>query len=137
MSQGFDIRALIGRSLVIKRIKLIPFAGESTIDFYVSDGTVSNAETIPARARLTRVVDDFITGAIIKFLINGSPIGIFPSDGEGGYPTDLDVDNIYYYFSEPVTSFDISVDAKVYTDIEAGTLGTQTFMKVMVECYIY
>jgi len=136
-SQGFNINDLIGRTIVIKSVRLIPYARENTDDFFVNDGTLSNTEVIPARARLTRVVDDFTSSTIIDFLINGVPIGIFPTTADGGYPADLHVDNIYFWYREKVQTFNVAVTSNVYIDIEAGTLGTGgTFMKVLVEVYI-
>jgi len=136
-SQGFNINDLIGRTIVIKAVRLIPYARVNTDDFFVNDGAVSNTETLPARARLTRVVDDFTSSTIIDFLINGVPIGIFPTSADGGYPADLHVDNIYFWYREKVQTFNVAVTSNVYIDLEAGTLGTGgTFMKVLVEVYI-
>jgi len=135
LNLAFPIEVLQDHPVVIKRVKLIPYAGDATIDFFVSDGTTSNSETLAARMRLTRVIDDFNNGAIINFLINDVPIGIFPSDAAGGYPMDLDIDNIYYYYSEKVQTFNVGVDGDIFEDLEAGSTG-QPFIKVLVEVYI-
>lgn len=134
---GFNINDLRGRTLVIKSVRLVPYAAESVDDFYINDGTVSNTETLAARMRLTRVVDDFTTSTIIDIVLNGVPIGIFPSAADAGFPADLHVDNIYYWFREKIQTFNVAVTANVYTDLEAGTLGTTgVFMKVLIEVYI-
>lgn len=137
LNLGFNINDLIGRSVVIKSIRLVPYARENVEDFFVNDGVVSNTETIQARQRLTRVIDDFTASTIIDFLINGVPIGIFPSTGDGGYPADLHLDNIYYWYREKVQTFTVAVNSNVYTGLESGSLGTGGFfIKVVVEVYI-
>lgn len=137
LNLAFNIADLEGRSIVIKSVRLVPYARDNVEDFFVNDGTVSNTETIPARARLTRVIDDFTASTIIDFLINGVPIGIFPSTGDGGYPADLHIDNIYFWYREKVQTFTVAVTSNVYTDLEAGTLGSGGFfIKVVVEVYI-
>ncbi len=136
LNQGFPIADLQGRTIVIKSFRLFPYADDPTVDFFVNDGVVSNTETIPPRARINRVFDEFINGAQIDFLINGIPIAFFPKTPEGGYPADLFVDNIYYHFKEKIQTFSCSVDVDVFTDLEGGINTGQPFIKVLIECYI-
>lgn len=137
MGQGFAIGDLIGRSIVIKSVRLIPYARVDTEDFFVNDGTVSNTETVQAGQRLTRVIDTFSAGTIIDFLINGVPIGIFPSTAAGGYPADLHIDNIYFWYREKVQTFNVSITSNVIIAMAADTLGTGGILeKVIVEVYI-
>lgn len=136
LNQGFPIGDLQKRSIVIKSVRLFPYASDPTIDFFVNDGVVSNTETIPTRARINRVFDDFINGAQIDFIINGAPVGLFPSSAQGGYPADLFLDNIYYHFPEKIQTFDVSIDVDLCIDLENGTFANQPFIKVLVECYI-
>ena len=135
LTPNFDTGSIQDRTLVIKSVRLFPYAATAIIDFYVNDGTVSNSETLPIGARLTRVIDNFNLGARIDFKINGTPVGLFPSDADGGYPIDLFVDNIYFHYSEKVQTFEVAITGDVLDDIEANTTQTPS-IKVLVECYI-
>ncbi len=136
LNQGFDIAALQQRTLVIKSVKLIPYNATigTIVDFFVTDGVTNNEEILPVESRLPRVIDNFTSGTVIDFLINGVPIGIFPSAGVGGYPIDLHVDNIYYWFKERVETFDISITGFI-SHARTGALITPN-MKVVVEIYL-
>lgn len=136
LNQGFDIEDFRNRTLVIKSVQLVPYVGASItyMDFFVSDGTVNNEETLPSGIRITRVLDRFGSGARIDFLINGTPIGIFPSSAVRGYPLDLHIDNIYYWYKEKIDTFDVSV-LSVVMNARTGASGTPQ-IKVVVEVYI-
>ncbi len=134
LNKGFEINDLIGRIFVLKSLKLICYNDDNYIDIMLKD-VATQKETIPPRARTHRLFDDFITGAQIDFVLNGAPVSVFPTTAEGGFPGDLHLDNIYYRFPQKLVTFDLSVDMKIFVDIEAGTTDNP-FLKVFVECYL-
>lgn len=138
MTQQFQIQDFLKKSMVLKSIKLIPYASDDAIeDFYITDGVDTWNEVITNRGRLTRVIDSFTNSANIDIRINGVPIGIFPQPVgvSAVYPMDLFVDNIYYHYPENIETFTISIDGLIVNDIVAHT-GVVCNMVVMVECYI-
>ena len=136
LGQGFNISDLQGRSILIKSIRLFLYVQEGGVDFFMTDGVDTNKETIPTRARIIRVFDDFINGAQIKLVINSVPSGLFPISAEGGYPADLFLDNIYYLVKEKLETLSLSVDVRVFDDISTG-MTSRPFIKVLLECYTY
>jgi len=133
LTPSFSIDTLTENYFVLKSLKLIPYADADIIDFYVSDGTTDNEETIVARQRLTRVVDDFLVGAQIDFKINGTPVGLFDTLPDAGYPMDLELDNIFYLYPEKLETLTLNITGIVYS-LNVNTT-SNPFIKVVVECY--
>jgi len=135
LTKNFSIKDFEGRIFVLKSIRLVPYTDTvSYIDAEFTDVS-TQFETIPPRARINRLFDEFLNGAQIDFILNGVPIGVFPSSPEGGFPGDLFLDEIYFRFSQKLVTFDIKVNLLVYSDIVADST-RNPFIKVVVECYL-
>lgn len=143
LNKAFDVNDLRKRFIVIKSFKIVPYTVSTYIDFFTTDSgaTETWSETIPANSRVNRVFDNYNNGAEIKLIINGMPLNLFTSVGQSigvtvkGYPGDLFVDNLFYLYPEKLVDFDISVDLKLFDDIDAATTVNPN-LKVVVECYL-
>lgn len=138
MVPTFNLNDIIGKTIVIKSLKLVPYSQVANyIDISFSDGTT---ETIPQFARLDRLFDDYRDGFRIQLGINGTELGLFgwvlsPAGWTVGYPADFFVDNIFYKFPETVQDITLQITGRVFDDIQAGTQDNP-FLKVIVECYL-
>lgn len=128
-----NLNDFIGRDIIIKSIRFIPYANGDTIDFLFFDGVTTTTETIINNTRLVRIFDDFVAASLIRYTINGNEI-IFKSGTTSGYPIDLFVDNINYQFPEKFQTLEISINARINSDL-AGTLVAPN-IKVVTECYL-
>ena len=136
LTRDFNIDSLQDRYIVLKSIQLVPYAAQDIQDFFVSDGTTINTETMQLRMRLTRVIDNFGNAASIVMKLNGVPVGIFNQVATSNYyPMDLRVDNIYYFYPEKIQDFTLAVTGQVINDLQANT-GVNPNITVVVELYL-
>lgn len=136
LTPQFDVNILIGRSIVIKSFRIIPYYPPGLnpmIDIAFSDGTT---ETIPNSSRINRLFDVGTVGTGVTFLMNGTNV-IFDSLIALPLPLDLWIDNIYYKYPQRLgtNAITLSVDGDVVTDLSLGTVAACT-VKVIVECYL-
>lgn len=138
------------RRMVIKGIQIVPYynydennsgiveAHEKTsLDFTVYSGLNVNY-------RINRLFDRFEYSAEILFQINGSRIPIFQQVNDPnidpstwvGYPLDLQLDNIYYYYPASIKELSLSVEALVNHNINYNVENPPN-VKVVVECYLF
>jgi len=141
MTPQFDLDMLTNKIMVVKSIRLIPYASDDIVDFYVSDGVSTFKETLPVNIRLNNVLDQFNEGTSIRILINGTPLPIFSnvfSSPTGEYFPDLWLDNIYYKYPEQINSNGMSVQifSTVVDDPSNPTASVILNMKVLIECYL-
>lgn len=132
---SFNQQILAGKKVLIKSIKLIPYASENTIDISLSDGTT---ETVPPNMRLQRTMERFSAAVDIRLIINGGLIDVFSIDAGGNnwFPLDLSVDNIYYNYKAPVNTIEFQVAALNFVDwVATGAAGLNVV--VLLECYTY
>lgn len=131
----YDPTIIQNKKLLIKRVQVIPYANHPVIDILFSDGT---SETVPGNMRLQRTLETYSTSLNLRFLVNGNPIPMFLDDPAGGtfwYPLDLDCDNIYYLYKEPVQNLLFQAATTIYTDFSAAT--AEVLLNILVECYSF
>lgn len=144
LTANFTPVDILGKTIVIKGIKIVPYYEDASIDFYVTDGVTQNAETIAANCRINRVFDVYDVGCILNVFINGSRVPLFPSPavifapaGDGNVPLDLDIDNIYYKHDAKLTSFNISLTAQIFESIiSTAPVADNPLVKIFVQCYL-
>lgn len=132
-----------GRSIVVKAIRLVAYYENDSIDLFVDDGATVASETIPGNNRINRLFEVYDYGCQLTFLINGTPIQLFPVEvpifppaGDGNVPLDLDVDNIFYKYPEKVQSIGFRIDALITEDI-LNNVTIPPLVKVFLQCYIF
>jgi hypothetical protein len=132
---SFNQQIFSNKNLLIKSIKLIPYAWENTIDLSLSDGTT---ETVPPNMRLQRTMERFSASVDIRLLINGAVVNVFSIDAGGNnwFPLDLSVDNIYYNYKSKVQTVGFEVAALNFVNwANTGAQGLNVV--VLLECYTY
>lgn len=135
LQPNFNINIIRGMRVLIKSIRLIPYAFSESDVFFDNTNTVHF--TVPAGGRLINVVDEFSTTARIDLFVNGGLLPIFPTYiGNIGYPLDLYVDNIYFYYKAKVETINMSVTGNVMIDLNTGAVEAPN-LKVLIECYIF
>lgn len=141
LSANFAAADVIGKIMIIKAFRLIPYADEAMIDLYLDDGAGTvNFETIPDTARIDRLFDIHNSGTLITLLINGTVAPFLITAGPNAanaFPMDLTLDNIFYKHPEKITSLTLSVVGNVFTNIIAGSTATGTcLLKAIMEVYL-
>lgn len=138
LNAGFNLANIAKRSIVIKRIKLIPYYFSNAVDLDLFDGATHNTETIQANFRINRLFDSWPTSTVIDVRLNGFRLPIFENQAIPGYPLDLDVDNIYYHFPVKLIDtnpIDVRITGDVCVNIAAGTTEAP-LIKVVMEVYL-
>jgi len=132
---SFNQEILANKNVLIKSIKLIPYAWENTIDLSLSDGTT---ETVPPNMRLQRTMERFSAAVDIRLIINGGFVNVFSIDAGGNnwFPLDLSVDNIYYNYKSKVQTIGFEVAALNFVNW-ANTGADGLNVVVLLECYTY
>lgn len=135
---NFNIADIRNRYLIIKAIKIVPYYEAASIDLYLG----AEAETIPANCRINRIFDVYDFGCQLTVIINGVAQPIFPNEvlivppfGDGNIPLDLDIDNIFYKYPEKISTFNIRLDAQIFSDIQ-GVAIDQPLVKVFLQVYV-
>lgn len=144
LTPNFNLVDIIGKTLVLKAIKIVPYYEAASIDFFINDGATTSSETIAANCRINRIFDVYDFGCQLTVFINGSRVPLFPNEvvivppaGDGNVPLDLDIDNIYYKHNAKLTSFDISLDAQMFQSIiNTAPVIDQPLVKIFVQCYL-
>ena len=131
LTPDFNLVDIIGKLLVIKSIKLIPYYSAAAVDMYVNDGATTNAETVPINARIDRLFDVFGQGTLLNLRINGGPVNLF----NAVFPLDVDLQNIYFKYPEKIQDLTLQVTALVIMDLEAATTQNPN-IKVNMEVYL-
>lgn len=134
LNQNFLFNAIDKKRMLIKSIRLIPYAFVQTDVLWNS--TTGDQFSVPPLARIPTVIDTFTTSPRITIEINGTRQDIFPSVTPGAYTMDLFVDNIYSNYKSKVSTLNVSVLGDVFVDLPTGTPGAPT-IKVLIECYSY
>lgn len=140
MTPRFDTQTLNNKIMVIKSIRLIPYASNDIVDFYVSDGgALTFKETIPINIRLNNILDQFNERTGIRILINDVPVPFLTTvqtAATGFYPADLWLDNIFYKYEFPVNNMTVSVFSTVVDDPSNPAASVIVNMVVLIECYL-
>jgi len=144
LTPNFNPVDILGKTIVIKSIKIVPYYEANSIDFYVTDGVALNSETIPANCRINRAFDVYDYGCQLTMLINGSRVPLFPNEvvivppaADGNVPIDLDIDNIFYKHNAKLTSFEMRLDAQIFSSIvSTAQVIDQPLVKIFVQCYL-
>jgi len=144
LTPNFNLVDIQGKTIVIKSIKIVPYYEANSIDFYITDGVTINSETIPANCRVNRAFDVYDYGCQLTMLINGSRVPLFPQEvvivppaGDGNVPLDLDIDNIFYKHNAKLTSFELRLDAQIFSSIvSTAQVIDQPLVKIFVQCYL-
>lgn len=144
LTPNFNLVDIQGKTIVIKGIKIVPYYEANSIDFYVTDGVTTNTETIPANCRVNRAFDVYDFGCQLTVELNGARVPLFPNEvvivppaGDGNVPIDLDVDNIFYKHNAKLTSFNIRLDAQIFSSIvSTAQVIDQPLVKIFVQCYL-
>jgi len=137
LAPNFNINMINDRAMLIKSIKLVPYAFTDSTDVFF-DETNTVHYTVPAGGRLINLIDEYSTGSRINLVINGTQQPIFPTYlAVLGYPLDFFIDNIYYLYSEKINQFSISVNGVIIDDLDPLNVHTEApNLKVFVECYL-
>jgi hypothetical protein len=128
----FDVNILIGRTIIIKSIRFVPYADGNFIDISLNDGVTIANETIPDLARLERIFDVYDQGNTFRFIING--VNCLTSD-DNRVTSDFFVDNIFYKYPNKIQTIEVSMQALVVDDLAAQTFDNPNG-KCFVECYL-
>lgn len=124
----FSINEILGKNLLIKSIRLVPWANGTTVDIRYSDGTT---ETIVNNTRIDRVFPIESFPNYFKLFLNGNLLPFFSTR----INADMFIDNIYVDFKQKIQT--IACQANLRIDIDmTGTAGTPN-IKVIIECYSY
>lgn len=131
LTPNFNVDDLIGKIMIIKSFKIIPYYQNPSVDMYVSDGVTDFEETIPADSRIDRVFDDYTNGSTIVMTINGGQVNLF----NAVFPLDVDLQNIYFKYPEKIQSLSLSVLGMIIENINTGATNNAN-IKVNMEVYI-
>ena len=131
LTPNFSMDDIVGRILIIKSFKIVPYYSAAGIDMYVTDGITTNSETVPNNARVDRLFDRFNSGTTIRMSINGSPLSLFNAK----FPLDVDLQNIYYKYPEKISSIVMYVIGAIFSDIILNTVQTPNIV-VNMEVYL-
>jgi hypothetical protein len=126
---------ILNRRLLIKSVKLIPFALADAVD-ELYNLTTGDHFVINENARITKCVDAFTSTGHIQLFINGVDVNLFPSVAAGGQVLDLFVDNIYYNYKAPIASIDMNILGSIVSNFETQAEDTVK-IKVLIEAYSY
>lgn len=134
LSLNFSIDEILGRLVTVKSIRIIPYYFGVGNDIWLFDGVTNSVEATYNNQRIVHLLDDFVSGTKIDFLINGGNTGIFPDTGVL-YPLDINLDNIFYKYPEKIQSINFQITSNVINDLTTGALVNPN-IKVLVECYV-
>lgn len=137
LSKRFDDSILKNKRMLIKSVRLIPFAQVETQELY--NNTSGDVFTIPASARINKSIDDITQGAKISIIINGTEINLFTStslNNNQSHPFDLFCDNIYFNQKSVVSSIDVRINGQLFIDLLTPATGIP-LIKVFIELYVY
>lgn len=137
LTPNFNQSIVLEKNLIIKSIKVIPYADANVVDIRLDDGVTVATETLVQNTRINRVFDTFAAGLNLQITINGEVIPIVPIIGTGDFavPLDLFVDNIYYIHRYKIQSITVNAAAQIDSDL-TGTLDAPR-LYVLIECYVY
>lgn len=113
LTPDFVLGDLVGKFLIIKSFKIIPYASNTVVDMYVTDGITINQETLPNTSRIDRLFDLFGSGTFINLDINGGPVNLFNAT----FPIDVDLQNIYFKFPEKLQDITLRINARIFQNI--------------------
>jgi len=133
-TNNFDISLLRNHKLLIKSIKLIPFASATTDEFY--NATSGDQFQVLENMKLNRPIDYFTSAGKISIKINSVDVPLFPNTTSNFQVLDLFVDNIYYNHKTPVQNIKVNIDGDMVDDIPADS-SNYVKMKVLMEVYSY
>ena len=141
MTPQFDIQELRGKELIIKSIRLIPYApgGGGIVDISLTDGVSTFIETLGGNIRLDRITDLFNEGTSIRILINGTPCPIFSqnfSNATGQYIPDLWEDNIFYRYPAKLEQISCAIFSTVTNNLVTPGASVVLNMRVLIGCYL-
>jgi len=141
MTPQFDLNEIQGKTLIIKSIRLIPYApaGGAITDISLDDGASTFVETLGGNIRLDRITDYFTEGTAIRLLLNGSPCTIFSTvftNTTGQYIPDLWEDNIFYKFPTKLQTIELAIFSTVSDNLVTPTASVIPNMRVLIGCYL-
>lgn len=146
---NFD-SVLKNKKMVLKSFQIVPYyykeSHEQTTEAYnvtASEefGVISDLNN---SLRIQRIFDRYEYGTEILFEINGARIPIFQQVNDPnidpalwvGYPLDLALDNIYYYYPANLQSLNISVECLI-SSVKTLAVQYNPQVKVVIECYLF
>ena len=137
LTKGFDFNELKKKYLVLKSIRLVPYTEVAGyIDFATenSGATETWKETIPNNTQINRIFGKYSESCNVIMRFNGMPKCFGQTPGEGYFPVDLQLDNIYYLFPERLVTWDLNVIMNVEKDLLGNTNNPNC--QVLIECYL-
>lgn len=145
LTRNFDLNRILGKIIVIKSIKIVPYTNGDFIDLNLIGTGDTFTETIPTNVRINRLFEVYDFGCTVRLSINGAetPIftpstPIFPPASDGNAWIDMDIDNIYYKYPSKLQDLGFSVRAQVASDITpGGVVYTNPNVNVFLQCYIF
>jgi len=142
MTPQFDLEEIRGKTLIIKSIRLIPYAnGAGAItDISMNDGGATTwSEALGDNVRLDRITDLFNEGTAIRLLLNGAPCSVFSqvfTNATGQYIPDLWEDNIFYKFPAKLQTISMAIFSTVADDLVTPGASVPVNMRVLLGCYL-
>lgn len=133
-TNNFDISILRNHKLLIKSIKLVPFASATTDEFY-NAGSGDQFQVLE-NMELKRPINYFTSVGKISIRINNVDVPLFPNTTSNFQVLDLFVDNIYFNYNKNLQSIAVNIDGDLVDDIPADST-THAKMKVLMEVYSY
>ena len=141
LNPDFSMADIIGRTIVIKSIKFVPFSNLDQQDIALTDGATTTTEIIPDGFSFDRLFERYRNSVVSVFRINNSLLPIFQPViagviAQGNSYLRLDLDNIFYQYPAKVDSMSFSVFAQILQSI-APEVVSNPAIKVYVECYLF
>ena len=141
MVAQFDLQEIQGKEIIIKSIRLIPYApgAGGIVDISMTDGASTFIETLGGNVRLDRITDLFNEGTSIRIMLNGVPCPIFSqnfSNATGQYIPDLWEDNIFYRYPAKIQTLTCGVFATVTNNLVTPGASVVVNMRVLIGCYL-
>jgi hypothetical protein len=136
---NFDPAVVFGKYIVIKSLKVYPYANGNVVDIFLDDGAGNVfKETQIVNSRLNRIFDVSVGGLDLQLFFNGSNISFSQRFGTlvEPYPLDLNLDNIFYRFPEKIQTIQMIANALIYTDMQAGAGTAACQLKILMEIYV-
>lgn len=136
LTPAFAIDQIQNKIMIIKSFTIYNYYHAGSVDLYVNDGVTTNAETVPALARIDRLFDTFTGGTTIDFRINGTPVSFFQSATAISFPADLNLDNIFFKFPAAIQSLDLAITTVIFSTIVGAGATANPDIKVIMEVYV-
>lgn len=146
---NFD-QILLNKNFVLKSFQVVPYYSETESEIVEAYDSANQSRFVVPTAnnvnyRAVRLFDRYEYGTEILMQINGARIPIFQQVNDSnidpavwvGYPLDLSLDNIYYYYPARLQSLDLSIEAFINFNLNSANNYQNPLVKVVIECYLF